>query len=112
MAMKENPLFSDQLARNALAHAIELRGAMRCLAEQDDARIANPPKQRFEVGGVYRLELFTGCRNSLGQRAPCRFDRGAILRRDGAARFRRPAFLAHQWDKTDIRDIFPLVLGP
>src|SRR5208282_4428916 len=105
------PLLLDELARNALAHAIELRGAMCCLAEQDDARITDPPQQRIEVGGIYRLELFTRFRYGFRQRAPHRFDGGAILRRDGTALFRRPAFLADQRNKTDIREIIGLVLG-
>ena len=51
------PLLDDQFARDALAHPIEFRGAMGRLAEQHDARIANPFKQRAEIDCVDRARM-------------------------------------------------------
>ena len=68
---------------------------MRCLAEKDDARIADPPEQWLELSGVDRLKLFTGGRNGLSQRPLCRCDRWAIFRGFRTALLRHPAFLAH-----------------
>ena len=83
---------------------------MRCLPEENDARIANPPKQWFEVGGVDRVKLLAGCRHSLGQRPLRRFDHWAIFRRDGTTLLRCPTFLAYERDEADISDILGLVV--
>ena len=83
---------------------------MRCLPEENDARIADPLQQWLEIGGVDRVKLLAGCRYSLRQRPLRHFDAGAIYRCDGTTLLRRPTFLAYERDKADIRDIFGLVL--
>ena len=42
---------------------------MRSFTEQDDTRIADAVKQRFEVSRGYRFKLFAGCRDSFCQRS-------------------------------------------
>ena len=46
------PLLDYQLAGDAIAHPVEFRSAVGCLAEQDDTGIADPFQQRAEIGSV------------------------------------------------------------
>ncbi len=105
---ERKPLSLDQFARNALTHTIELRRAMRCLTEENDAGVADTAQQRLEVGRSDRVKPFTGSGNGLGQHCVQRSDGGPIGRRDGSSLLRRPAFLAHQRDEANIR----YILGP
>ena len=43
------PLLLDESARDALAHTIEFRGAVRCLAKENELRIADAAKEGSEI---------------------------------------------------------------
>ena len=98
MATKENPFVLDQFARDLFAHAIELRCAVRRLAEQNHTRIADPSQHRPEIRRIDRRELFAGSCERLSQRAVAGFR--------GASSLRSPAFGPHQWNEANIREFF------
>ena len=104
------PLLDDQLARDALAHPIEFRGAMGCLAEQYDARVADPFEQRDEIDRVDRAERLGRVGDPIGQLF---FADGACRRRvANAGRLRllgRPSFLAEQRNKSHIGEVFAAI---
>src|SRR6266542_6857233 len=80
---EREPLSLDEVTRNALAHTIDLRRAVRCLPEKNDARITDPTQQRLEIGGSQILKPFTRCPDSLGYQLIRGVDRGTIWRREG-----------------------------
>ena len=53
---KAKPLARYQLLRDALAHAVEFRGAVGRFSEQHDFRVADPLQQRVEVRRSDRVE--------------------------------------------------------
>ncbi len=55
---KRKAFLSDQRARDALAHAVELRCAVCGFAQQHDTRIANALQQRLQLGRIHRVESF------------------------------------------------------
>ena len=90
-------LVLDQLARDPLAHAVELRGAVRRLADENHARIADPLQHRCEVERLDGRELLAAARNRLRQRA--------IPRLGLALPGGRPPFRAHQRHEADVREL-------
>jgi hypothetical protein len=81
---------------------------MRRFAEEDDARIADAPEQRLEIGGFDRIEGFAGRRDGVRQHwLRCR-RRPLPRRRCRAGRIRRPAFRANQRHEAHVGN----VLGP
>ena len=71
----------DELAGNARAHAVELRGPVRRLAEQHHARVADALQQRVEVVVLDARERF---RRLAQQRGDQLGAAGARARRRGA----------------------------
>ena len=112
----------DELLRDPRAHPVELRGAVRGLAEQDDLRVADPFEQAVErciLDARDRLGAF--CDEPGDEAGPCRrlprTQRSAQARRPHAAAGRRigvgPALLADQRHELDRAEFLALerILG-
>ena len=102
------PLLDDQFARDALAHPVEFGSAVACLAEQHDARVADPFEQRGKIDGIDRAERLGRVGNLLDQLL---LGAGACRRRvTDASRLRLcPSFFAEQRNKSYIGEVFAAI---
>ena len=100
----------DQFLGDALAHPVELAGAMGGFAEQHHACRPDPLQQGIEIGGLDRRKRFRGLGKVSHQRFVAGRDRphpSALLASPGG----RPSLFPDQWHEADVGNVFAAVLG-